>query len=90
MFNLFQDNSNPDGTPDATVKYAEDAAALVSLWGDRARVVSQETGRTVWTQGVDYDGDAGGSYDSAADVMHARIETQRKAHARIETQRKAR
>lgn len=52
------------------VKYFEDAAALVSIQDDGATVRYGHT-RVLWTQGVD--GNAGESYDGAAEIMRARF-----------------
>lgn len=81
MYNLFRAETPCTATPDATVLAAEDAAALVSIFGDASIVLSQDTGRIVWTQGESYDGDAGESYDGAADVMRMREAVQRKVRA---------
>jgi|6_EtaG_2_1085325.scaffolds.fasta_scaffold213716_2 hypothetical protein len=54
------------------VKHAEDAAVLVSVQGVGSTVRHGHAVRDiVWTEGVD--GFAAGSYDIAAEVMHARI-----------------
>lgn len=54
---------------------AEDAAMCVAFLGNGAVVThGNDRSHVVWTQGAD--GDAGESYDTAAEVMHARIEEQ--------------
>jgi len=52
-----------------STRYAEDAAALVSLAGEGARVLAD--GCIVWREGREAQ-PAGESYDYAADVMHQR------------------
>lgn len=60
-----------DATLMGTTAYAEDAAILVSAQGDGATV---RVGRTVvWTEGQDHDGEAGESYDLAAELIHDRL-----------------
>ena len=61
-------------------KYAEDAAALVALQEDGSvRLLHKYV---LWTQGVD--GDAGESYDAAAELMHQRErEVNEKAYAKV-------
>ncbi len=55
----------------ASCKYAEDAAAIVSIWGEGAFVKFQHRVR-VWTEGKE-DFSAGESYDRAASVMRRRL-----------------
>lgn len=58
--------------------HAEDAAALVSLYGDGAKVVYGK-GLVVWTQGEAGDGDASESYDCAANTMQERVDAAAKS-----------
>lgn len=51
----------------AHVKYAEDAAALVSILGEAATVRTPR-GRVLWTEGAEV-ASAGDSYDEAASVI---------------------
>jgi len=50
---------------------AEEAAMLVSCLGDDASV-QNAAGMLLWSQGLD--GDAGESYDHAAEVMYTRLQ----------------
>lgn len=60
---------NSEGEFIAATKYAEEAAHLVSFEGIGA-VVKNRPGRILWTEGID--GEAGESYDHAAEVMQER------------------
>lgn len=62
---------NADGEYTAACRHAEDAAAIVSLFGRNAKVKWHHV-RTIWTEGVD--GVAADSYDLAAARMHERID----------------
>jgi hypothetical protein len=53
----------------AACVHAEDAAALVAIFGDGATV--RHGRKVVWTEGSE-DASAGASYDHAAGVMHKR------------------
>jgi hypothetical protein len=54
----------------ASTKYAEEAAAVVSLSGDGGTV--KRDGRVVWREGKEQMS-AGDSYDFATEVMHNRV-----------------
>lgn len=63
-----------DGRYVAALKYADDAGAIVSLYGDGATIRDGHSKRAiVWTEGPDGDGDAGNSYDLVADVVYTRL-----------------
>ena len=63
-----------------SVKYAEDAAALVALQDSGTVRLSHKY--VLWTQGAD--GDAGESYDAAAELMRQRErEVNEKAYAKV-------
>ena len=64
-----------------TAVYAEDAAGFVSFLGDGAQVRTR-SGRVVWQQGDSFDGDAGESYDAAAELMQLRAAEQPRKAAR--------
>ena len=55
------------------LKYASDAAAVVGLYGNGA--VVKYNGKIVWMEGALADGNAGESYDGAAETMFARIDS---------------
>ena len=55
----------------ASCKYAEDAAAVVSIWGKGAFIKFQHRVR-VWTEGAE-DFPAGGNNAAAASVMRKRL-----------------
>lgn len=57
---------DPQGKYQAACKEAEAAAALMAFYGNGAKV-KQDHGFTVWTEGVD--GEAGESFDDAAQQM---------------------
>ena len=59
------------------VRYAEEAAALVSLYGDGGQV--KVDGRIVWREGRESQ-TAGESFDFAAGVMHGRRRENAEAH----------
>lgn len=64
---------NPQGEYIGCVKYGEDAACLVSSYGDGATVrYGHSKKMTVWTQGSE-EFSAGESYDRCRDVILARI-----------------
>jgi len=68
---------NPAGEYVAATKFAEDAAAVVGLYGDGAQIRLGHAKRyTVWTDGVD--GSAGDSYDACAEVLIRRKEELRR------------
>lgn len=62
--------TNDRDEPIARCKHVEDAAALVALQGDGARIVYGKS-LTLWIQGRD--GDAGESFDAVADEARFRI-----------------
>ena len=66
---------NPDGEYIASCKYGEDAAALMALYGNGAKIKYQH-GVTVWTEGEEAQ-PASESYDYVAQVI---IERRRAAH----------
>ncbi len=73
-FKLF----NPGGEYLGSLKYVEDAAAMVAILGDGATVRNGHAKRdTIYTQGAD--GDAGESYDVAGELMRSRIAARRHA-----------
>lgn len=64
---------NAQGEYIGCVKYGEDAACLVSSYGDGATVRYGHNKRnTIWTQGSE-EFSAGESYDRCRDVIDARI-----------------
>ena len=64
---------NPEGEYVGCVKYAELAAPLVGVLGKGAQVRFGHSKRWVlWTEDENADGEAGESYDHAADVMRSR------------------
>jgi hypothetical protein len=76
---------NPQGEYVACFKHLEDAAALVSIYGDGAEIRDGHNKRnTIWREGSE-DFSAGESCDRAADVMLdrmiARAEAARTRHA---------
>lgn len=74
---------NPSGEYVAACKYGEDAAQIVSSYGDGATVRDGHNKKsTVWTEGSE-DFSAGESFDSAALLMIQRIDARRaEAHTR--------
>lgn len=64
---------NPAGRKVAALLFAEDAAALVALYGDGATIRTRPD-RVLWTEGGE-DQPAGESYDHARDVVHERHAT---------------
>jgi hypothetical protein len=58
-----------DGEYRGSLKYVEDAAALVALLG-RGATIRDGHRKVVWTEGVD--GDAADSYDTVALHVHVR------------------
>ncbi len=61
---------NPSGEYIGCVKYAEDAAALVALYGDGAKVKYQHS-KVLWHEGQESIG-AGESYDEAGTIIRTR------------------
>ena len=55
----------------AACKHAEDAAAIVALYGDGATIRAGHS-IVLWTEGAE-DAPAGDSYDHVAAVVHARL-----------------
>ena len=67
---------NPGGEYVASCKYAEDAAALMALYGDGAEIRTEHAkSTTVWREGAEQQS-AGESYDFVASTVIAR-ETER-------------
>lgn len=62
---------NDQGEHVATCKYAEDAAAFVSITGNGATVKSVYD-EVLWTEGKE-NHSAGESYDGTASILHARL-----------------
>lgn len=63
--------TNPQGEYVAACKYSEDAAALVALYGDGAKILHQ--GKIVWREGKERVS-ASESYDFVRDTVLTRIE----------------
>lgn len=61
-----------DGEYVAAFKYAEDAAAFVSITGGNVRE-GHRAARTVWREGAEKFS-AAESYDAAAEIMHERAD----------------
>ena len=61
---------NPQGEYIASCKHIVDAAAIVSIYGDGARI--KDGGRIVWAEGRE-EFSAGESYDQVAEVVWERI-----------------
>jgi hypothetical protein len=64
---------NNQGACIGRTSHAEDAAALVSLYGDGAKVRYSKEGYLLWEEGIEFDGEAGESFDHAAKIMNGRI-----------------
>ena len=64
---------NPEGVKVAETKYAEDACAIVALYGDGAKIRCHW--KVVWHEGHELFPIAE-SYDAAADVMAERLREQ--------------
>lgn len=64
---------NPTDGMYAATRYAEDAAAMVSVAGEGGYV--RYGSIKVWREGAGFDGFAGESYDAAASLMRDRIRT---------------
>lgn len=62
-----------NGVYQASCKEIEAAAALVSFYGERARIRDAATNTQVWVEGAEYDGLAGASYDYVAELAWERI-----------------
>jgi len=75
----------PDGEFGASTKYAEDAAAIVALWGAGA-TVKWDHRLVVWTEGKE-EISAAESYDRATAIMMARrAKYEREAEERRQAQ----
>lgn len=62
---------NPKGEHIANCRHAEDAASLVALYGDGAKI--KHAGKIVWNEGEE-EFAAEESYDNVATVCHHRSE----------------
>jgi len=70
-----------DGEYIGACRYASDAGALVSLYGEGATIRDGHgVKKVVWTEGTD--GNAGDSYDAVADHIHRALGVERTASAR--------
>jgi hypothetical protein len=64
---------NPSGTHVASCEHAEDAAAIVNLYGDGATIRFMQGGHALWTEGKE-DMPAGESYDFVTEVCEKRLD----------------
>lgn len=64
---------NPQGEYIASCKHGEDAAALVALYGDGAKIKDSHTGIVVWKEGAEAF-PAGESYDGVCNTMAERAD----------------